>query len=83
MARVQVLPLPPKTVGEMTATPFVLIIDRLAPHSLPTDEKLATVLKERTGATSVWFLDFDLDVGQPLTLTPEQEATIIERLGAL
>lgn len=29
MARIQVLPLPAETVGSVTSTPFVLIIDRL------------------------------------------------------
>lgn len=79
--RVQILPLPTRTVGEFTETPFVLILDGPDAHEVMRSEDIEQ-LRTVTGATAVWTSDGTIDVGQPLTLTEEQTQGILARLTA-
>lgn len=77
MARVQILPLPPITLGDSTKTPFVLVFD--GDTSEWSDEFLDSI-KDQTGAALVIMAE-ELDVGAPLTLSIEQQHEILTQLG--
>lgn len=70
MARIQVLPLTAETIGSVTMTPFVVIIDKFDQHD-EQDRQLwsqletiddRTTLQERLGARVVFVVDGALDV---------------------
>lgn len=59
MTRIQVLPLTTETVGSVSSTPFVLIIDKVGDEFKPEDWER---LKADTGARLVLVVDGTLDV---------------------
>lgn len=84
MARIQVMPLPTLSVGEHTATPFVIVIDQLHDMRMAAVDQLNTesaVLIKQTGASALWvFADGDLDVAQPLDLDDETKQHLMRAL---
>lgn len=82
MARIQVMPLTPVTVGEYTSTPFILVFDQLSDIErieTYTPELLETI-REASGAREVLATEETLDVGSPLNLTDEQRGDLLAKL---
>lgn len=80
MARIQVLPLTPKTVGAITETPFVLVIDQADLNIFPRDGLIA--LKAEIGAMSVLITEDTLTVDNALELPDESRQAIEQRITA-
>lgn len=76
--RVSVLPLGPINVGNLTDTPFLLIIDQIV---TPIPQYQVEYLRITSGARAVWTLTETLDVvNTPLTLTKNQSDQLIKLL---
>jgi hypothetical protein len=84
MARIQVMPLPTRSVGEHTSTPFVIVIDQVHDMTMAAIDQLnseSAVLIKQTGASALWvFADGDLDVAQPLDLDDETKQHLMRAL---
>lgn len=82
MARVQVLPLGPETLGDVTVVPFVLIIDGEGVEALSLSPLALDLFKEEIGARGIIVLSdgHTLDVASGITLTPEQRQTLLDTL---
>lgn len=87
--RIQIAPLPPITVGDSTSIPFLLVIDRASEAERDSlTPEFSAELRQSTGAACVLLAGtHEVEVGQPLTLTPEHmlhlEAQIAAQLGTV
>lgn len=77
MARIQVLALPTETVGDVSATPFALVIDQVSADDFEYFAGAAESLRQ-LGAKAVLFYDCDLDVVGADQALDEQARKAIE-----
>ena len=80
MARIQILALTPKTIGEFTETPFVLVIDQ-ADEDVFSNEMMID-LKAQIGAASVILHTGDLTVENVIELSDEAREALEQRITA-
>ena len=82
--RIQILPLPPITLGEATSTPFVVVLDRLTEHEKESvTPPVSHWIRESWGAASVFISgESDVEISPELELAPEIQEALTATLAA-
>lgn len=79
--RIQIAPLPPRTIGDYTETPFILVLDQLTPdQEVDLTAEWAAGVKAHTGAVVVWISPDAIDVEPQMELPADVLEALAERI---